>query len=251
MRNRTRADVTARMIRPLLPILLTGLLLAGCDVLATEPDVDAPSSILGWKLVETISTVDILSGSPGTLRPGQTLTYYFVDRNTILGDGLTTLETQSWSYRLTSSNVAVVELEYGPGGSQHELTFETETSGSFDDQHFFHRSGSRVRYTGTFRIQEITEPACELQQIGSLTFWVSNSSAVQRVDLTVEGLGTRSATQYFTSAPSCDGTESGLMRFTDVRAGSYTFNARDQGNTTWGPSSVQVNACRCTLLELR
>lgn len=236
----------------LVPLLVAVPLLTGCpDFTEPEEVVDAPSSIVGWKLVETIRTVQIVSGDLKVLQPGQTLTYQFVDENTILGEGLHTLATQSWYQQRVGRNGIFVELEYGHGASHHNLTFQTERTGTFDDQHFFHATGSRVRYTGTFRIEEITAPACQLQQRGDLTVWVSNSRADTRVDVTVDGLGTRSSTVYFTSAPPCDGTGDGLMRFTDVPAGSYTLRAKDQGTTTWGPTTVNVNACGCTRFELR
>lgn len=237
----------------LLPLFVIAPLLMGCPD-ATDPEetiVDAPSSIIGWKLVETIQTVQIVSGSLNVLQPGQTLTYQFVDANTILGEGLNTLSTQSWYQQRMGRNAIFVELEYGHGASHHNLTFTTERSGTFDDQHFFHASGNRVRYTGTFRIEEVTASACELQQRGDLTVWLSDSSADTRVDVTIDGLGTRSTSIYFTSAPTCGETGEGLMTFNDVQTGSYTLRAEDQGGGTWGPASLSVSACGCTLFELR
>ncbi len=237
--------------------LLVGFALISCDSVTTTPDpVAVPSSIIGYKLIQTIGGVQLIQSGQGTstLGPGQNLTYQFVDQQTILGAGLTTLPTRSWSYSRIGSNGAVVTLDYGVGGSVDTLTFNTETTGEFVGHHRIHQTGSHVRYAGTFRIDDVDPEAlmepCARNGTGSVTFWLSNSQAVSRVDLTVQGLGSRSTTSWFQSAPTCGASQSGTMEFLEVPAGTYTFTAKDQHNLTWGPAEVTVPVCQCVLFGL-
>ncbi|HIJ83728.1 MAG: hypothetical protein HW380_2231 [Magnetococcales bacterium] len=113
--------------------------------------VKVPSSIIGYKLVETVGTVEVLSGKPNTLSSGDTLEYTFVSNNQILGKGLLTMPTTSWSYEVPSSNQAKITLTYSTGQSIDTLTFSTDTTGSFTGTHTL-ITGSTVKYTGTFII---------------------------------------------------------------------------------------------------
>lgn len=70
-------------------------------------------------------------GKSTTISPGRTLTYQFVNRSTILGEGLVTIETVAWSYR-ASGKTATIVLDYGIGTETLTLTFESKTSGIFE-----------------------------------------------------------------------------------------------------------------------
>lgn len=100
-----------------------------------------------------------------------------------------------------------------------------------------------------------TDPAplpCETNNTGTITFWVSNGNAVEQVNLTLHGVGSRSSTQYVTDgSPECGSTSSVTKTFADIGAGTYTFRAEDQDNPprVW-EGSATVNQCACTSFEL-
>lgn len=279
--------------RFLLSFVLLLVPVAGCDELVNAPDagdsatVDLPPSIIGYKLVEKVEQGTLLEGDPAQiviLQRGETLTYQFVDGNTIVGDGLHVVPTVSWSYRRISGNQAEVTFNYDAGVTTDTLTFHTEASGEFVGYHRRFAQGpfaaAYVRYEGTFRIGGLDPevaamgdgggpgggdtgdggpggggdgpaPACEQNQTGTVTFWVSWSGFDTQVDLDVSGLGSRSTRYWFDSAPACGQNQEGTMEFRDVAAGTYSFTARDRGGTQWGPGDVTVRTCRCLLFELR
>ena len=85
----------------------------GCfeNPFSSEPDDEPtgpPASIIGYQIVGTVADND---GKRTTRRVGDTLTYRFVDRNTIQGAGFHTIETTDWSYS-RSGNTATVHLQY-------------------------------------------------------------------------------------------------------------------------------------------
>lgn len=230
----------------------------------------APSSVIGKKLVQTITEND---GRPTTISVGSTITYQFIDSTTILGAGDNVVATTSWSYRRTGSNTAHVELIYQGGASYTDeyLTFNTETSGTFETEGM---AGSTPgEYKGTFQISDISggsssggddgdddgdgdsgggdgTAVCETNNTGSLTFWISYSGFSGSVTTDVDGLGTRSTSSYFTgSGPECGSTQTGAMTFTDIPATTYDYNATDSGNVTW-TGSVPVSTCGCSRVEL-
>ena len=87
----------------------------------------APSSIIGWKLVQRVVTND---GKSTTIKPGNSVTYSFIDARTILGAGLNTLPTTSWTYSASGSS-AIARLNYSVGYSIERLTFSSATSGTY------------------------------------------------------------------------------------------------------------------------
>ncbi len=228
----------------------------------------APDSLIGLKLVQTITDSD---GKPTTIPVGDTITYQFIDSQTILGEGMNTVPTTSWSYQVTSGNTATVQLNYVGGATEEKLTFTSDNGGTFHTTGALN-SGTTAWYSGTFVVSGLdggsgggsgdssggsggtsggdggtAPPACETNQTGTLTFWVSNPTG-GTVHLTVSGLGSRSTSQYWNSAPECGGTGTGYMTFTDVPAGSYPFNASDDIGTWSG--TANVNTCSCTNFEL-
>ena len=259
-------------------VLGSSFLLAGCldsdsSSGGSSSGDTAPSSIIGYKLVQTIDKAEVLetSGTATFLDRGDTLTYQFIDSTTILGEGLHTVPTTGWGYT-ANGNVADIWLQYTAGDVEDRLSFTSENGGTFTGIHTLYatayHSQSRVRYTGTFRISGVdgggsggtddsddgssTGSACETNNTGTLTAFVSNSQANGGVTLNVDGLGSRTTSHYFPStAPSCGSTQTGVMTFSDVTAKSYSYSAHDQGPTmTWGPDSVTVPKCGCMLLEL-
>jgi hypothetical protein len=96
-------------------------------------------------------------------------------------------------------------------------------------------------------------PPCEDNNTGTITFWVSNTEAVGRVDLNLQGVGTRSTSHHWTQgSPECGSTGTGTMTFTDIPAATYNFRAEDQDDPprVW-EDSAPVNQCGCTSFELR
>ena len=238
----------------------------------------APASIIGARLVETVETVDFLQGSPNqvnVVQPGGTITYQFIDEQTILGEGVDVIPTTGWSYSRTGSNTAVVELHYVGGRSTEELTFTSDNSGRFVSHTELTHLGVRVRYTGTFRTSDIdtgtgtgggsdggsgdsgsgsggSTEACVINDTGTITFWVSNPQAVGSVTVNLEGVGSRSTSHHFTGAgPACGSTGLGTMTFSDIPVRTYQWSAND-ATGTWGPGTVRISsACDCVRFELR
>ena len=234
---------------------------SGDDGGGDSTSTPAPDSIIGYTLVETIQETNVLSSTSTSqfLQPGDTLTYRFIDSTTIQGEGFHVVPTLSWSYS-ASGNRAVVNLNYEAGVAEEELTFTSELGGTFSGTHELFSTGAKVNYKGTFRISDestdtggSTSGACETNNTGSLTVYVSASNPNPPVTVTVSGLGTRSTSHYFSSgAPACGSSVTGVMTFLDVTAGSYTFSASDNGGSvTWGPGVTTIPQCGCMTLELR
>ena len=225
---------------------------------------NAPSSIIGMKLVQTITAND---GQSTTISVGDTITYQFIDSTTILGAGDNVVPTTSWSYRRTGSNSAHVELIYHGGASytNEYLTFSSATRGTFETEGM---AGSTPgEYSGTFQIYDIDgsvpddgggtddggdggAPACETNNTGTLTFWVSWTGATGTVTTTVDGHGSRSSSYHYTgSGPTCGSTETAAMTFTDIPATTHSYNASDGAGVTW-TGTVPVSTCECFRVEL-
>ena len=240
------------------------------DSSSGSSDAGAPHSIIGNKLVQTITAND---GKPTTISVGDTITYQFIDRHTILGDGDHVVPTTSWSYTRHSGNRATVELVYHDGMAKttDELDFSSSTRGTFST--VGNAGGTTGAYSGTFVVSSTSggstggndgsgdsdgggtddgssAPSCETNNTGTLSFWVSNSNTSGNVSLRVQGLGNRSTSTWFSSRPTCGSTQQGVMTFSDVTATSYSYDANDQDGRTWGPGNVSVPRCGCMNVEL-
>lgn len=228
----------------------------------------APASFIGKKMVQEITGND---GRETTIGLGSTITYQFIDATTVLGEGDNVVPTTAWSYEKTGSNTARVRLEYHNGASytNEYLTFNSDTRGIFETEGM---AGSTPgEYNGTFVISDVSGGgtddgfgddgsggdggdddvrACETNNTGTLTFWVSYSGMQGSVNLNVSGLGSRSTSNYFSgSGPECGSTQVGAMTFNDVPATNYDYSASDSGGVSWS-SSVPVDPCVCSRVEL-
>ena len=130
--------------------LLVGIVLCfGCleDPLSGDSEEGAPDSIIGYTFTGVVTSND---GKPTTRRVGDTLTYYFVDANTVRGEGFAKVNTLSWYYT-ASGNEARIKLQFQDGEEHYILTFTSQRSGTFKYQ------GDAYGYatgeaTGTFTI---------------------------------------------------------------------------------------------------
>ena len=112
--------------------------LVACEEAANLPDVggsttvEAPTSIVGRQLVETITDRFNQCVAP----VGTVIRYWFVDENTIRGvrdDRSFDYPTRSWSYELTGQQEGRITLNYTNGtGSVLELMFLTPNSGTLE-----------------------------------------------------------------------------------------------------------------------
>jgi hypothetical protein len=143
--------------RTLFAATLMGTLLAGCggggdDDFSSSgsSSTSAPSSFTSKRLVETVTSND---GKSTTIAVGRSITYNFVDSNTVMGDGLATRLTSDWSYS-TSGSTATVTLRYSNGTSVDTLTFNSPTSGTYVSRITF-TSGQQNEHRGTFTVSSI------------------------------------------------------------------------------------------------
>lgn len=238
------------------------LALTGCDEdNDSSSGGHAPASIIGQKLVQTITAND---GRETTISVGDTITYQFIDSTTILGAGDNVVATTSWSYSRTGANTPHVELVYHDGipYSDEYLTFNTGTSGTFETEGM---AGSQPgAYSGTFQISDVSgsgsddgggnddsdAAACETNNTGTLTFWVSYTGATGTVTTEVAGIGSRSSNYHYTgSGPACGSTETAAMTFEDIPATTHSYTASDDDGITWS-GSVPIDTCGCSRVEL-
>ena len=142
--NRTFRMATKRTIIAGVLILMAVLFIGGCGGdeegdNSGDSGSGAPESIIGWKMVQYVDRND---GQPTTIGVGRTVTYSFIDEHTILGEGLDTVPTTSWSYTSSGSS-ATLNLNYEGGTEVHELTFTSETQGTYETniKHIFGMTG--------------------------------------------------------------------------------------------------------------
>ena len=102
----------------------------GCfeDPFSSDSEKGAPESIIGYQIMIVVTEND---GKPSTRSVGDPLTYQFIDRHTIRGEGIGTVNTVSWSYS-ASGNTARVHLQYDGGEENYVLTFTSESAGTLE-----------------------------------------------------------------------------------------------------------------------
>ena len=255
-----------RVLETIVCIMLCGLLLSGCDgggeididdiPSSGGSDVPVPASIIGYKLVQYVERND---GKPSTIRPGRTISYSFIDAHTILGEGLHTLPTTSWSYTRRGTS-ATVELNYETGFSTEELTFTSATEGTYES-HAQTINGTTGWHAGHFEITGLptgdanangvgdTDEPCLEDNTGKLTVYTSNPSP-GAITVYIDGNHAGSLSHYFTGdGPDCGASGDGVITQV-VEAGLHTIEASSSGRT-WGPTSVDVDVCRCSRMELQ
>lgn len=249
-----------------LPILV--LLLASCagesdsgSSTTTTPSSGssgspAPSSIIGFKLVETVGRIVSVTGSNvSTVERGDTVTYSFINPNQILGAGLNTLPTTSWSYS-KSGSTGTARLNYTVGKSVETLTFSTPTSGIYTSVSTLN-SGSGVTHTGTFIVSTVsggstgstgstggtTGSSCTAGSNGDLTIY-TNEGDEGNITVQVDGstVGTLSA-NFPSGSPTCGSSSSGAIT-RSLSPGTHRVTASSQGSSTWD-GNVTVTSCGC------
>ena len=225
----------------------------GSDVPSSGNDtMGAPSSIIGKTVVQTVTDSD----GVGAMEKGGHITYSFVDANTVLGDGLATLETTGWSYE-HSGNSGKVTLKYATGESVDTYTFTSPTGGTYRSDILFYGSQKTDWHIGTFTVSDYTggvppggdvgdDPA---PTTGEVAFWTRLSDTGGPVSITVDGGATGGTlTQYFTSGtPTCG--DEGTVTLV-LEPGSHSFSGAND-TYTWGPGSFTSTAGECVTYELR
>ena len=124
----------------------------GClldDPLSGDSDAGAPDSILGYQFVGYVQEND---DNPGAIGVGKRMTYKFVDRYTVLGDGLNEL-APSWSYT-ASGNIATFRLDYRHAIEIVTMTFTSELEGTFKYDKELLLTGTTRWCAGTFTIRK-------------------------------------------------------------------------------------------------
>ncbi len=220
---------------------------------SSSSSVRAPSSIFGVKLVESLDPnskkVQPAPGSSG-ITFANSITYQFIDANTILGEGLLVVPTLSWTYT-TSGNVAYVHMQMQYGVTDEVLTFTSNTGGTFTTTGSL-ISGTKFSYAGTFTVGSVpsgttgsTTPPTTSSSTGQVAFWSADPNG-GTITVNVDGSTVGSLTQYYTSTPTCGGAGTVTKTLT---AGSHTLSASASGGT-WGPSPFTVTAGGCLTYQL-
>lgn len=251
-------------------ITASTLWLAGCgggsssDLPSSgNSSVGAPSSILSLTLVETVSRSGFTPGTPGAsiniTQPGGTLTYSFIDANTILGEGVNVVPTLSWSYS-ASGKVATIRQVLQYGETTDVLTFNTPTSGTFrSDGRLV--TGTTFYFEGTFTVSPYSGSGSGNSSgsgsgsgssnggstTGQVAFWTRSASSGY-ISISVDGSSVGTLTSYYTSGtPTCG--DSGTVTRT-LSVGSHSMRAT-ANNASWGPASFNVSAGGCLTYELQ
>lgn len=237
-------------------ILLMAGFLAACGGGAGDGDYGssggsypAMSSIIGYTMVQTVRAND---GKSSTISPGKTITYSFIDKATILGEGLNTVATTAWSYS-KNGNSATVRLEYGSRGySIDTLQFTSATSGTYESSMVL-SSGTTGRHSGTFVIKpnsgsSSSNSSSSAACTSKITIWTSNLNA-GGVTPVVDGksVGTIS---YRSGAPVCGNTTYINTITVDLAPGIHTISATSNRSYTWPQKTFTIGACECLLYTL-
>lgn len=255
-----------RSIRQAVACVLCATLLAACgggggddiSVPASGNSASgAPSSIIGKTVVQTVTRND---GSAAVIGVGKQIHYSFVDANTILGEGLHTLPTTSWSYHL-NGNVATVDLEYSVGWAHDTWTFTSPTGGTYHSDTGL-ITGTKGWHEGTFVVVDGTGTQSGTGDTGGtggtggttggggstgqVAVWTSRSSG-PNIDVSIDGVAVGTLTQYFTGTPNCG--DAGTITRT-LPVGSHTVKGT-AGTLTWGPSSFNITAGGCLMYQLQ
>jgi hypothetical protein len=221
----------------------------GSDVPHSGNDVQgAPSSIIGKTVVQTVT----LSDHQGAMAEGGQITYSFVDANTVLGDGLATLETTSWNYS-HAGNSGEVTLTYVNGESTDTYTFTSSTGGTYESHITFYGSGQTNWHKGTFTVSDYTggvppDGDDPTPTTGQVAFFTRLPDTGGPVSVSVDGAASGTLTQYFTSGtPTCG--DDGTVTLT-LEPGSHSF-AGESDTYTWGPDPFTITAGECVTYELK
>lgn len=230
------------------------LFLTGCMHEEEDEGGTAPSSIIGMKMVQTVSSS---FADPGinVVQPGDTVTYQFIDSTTIQGAGLETYPTTSWSYSV-SGNTATVRLNYVNGFSEETLTFTSATGGTYRSFNQLNTGGSG-EHEGTFTITDIFgggggggDSACVTDNTGQISIYTSVDTGGGSISVSLDGGSVGTLTQLFTTgAPSCGAPSDGGVITRTLSAGTHSVTANNT-NASWGPSNVSITQCGCLTFEL-
>ena len=212
----------------------------------------APDSIIGYKLVQTVTGND---GKPTTISVGREIIYEFISSTTIYsGGGLAELPTTSWSYS-ASGDTGIVRLNYDAGYSVETLKFTSSTGGTYTSFSELN-SGTTGDVSGTFIITGSgtaaddtgTDGACT-ETTGQLTIYTSVGDEGS-IAVSVDGSSAGTLSSYYTTGgPTCGTSDSGTITRT-LSAGSHSVSATSDTGSSWGPTSQSITACECLTLEL-
>jgi hypothetical protein len=251
-----------------LPIF--ALLLASCssgsDSSSSSPPssgssaVGAPTSVIGKTLVQRVTGND---GKTTTIAPPGSVTYTFISASEILGAGLVTIPTTSWSYS-RSGSTGTVRLNYSVGKSVEKLIFTSPTSGTYRSDSTLN-SGLTGWHTGTFTVATASGGSTgggstgggstgggstSGGTTGKITVYTNKSNTGGYIDVRVDGSGVGRLTQLFSSgSPTCGSTSNGAITRT-LSPGSHSVTATAQNGSTWsGTANVVADGCLNFLLR--
>lgn len=208
--------------------------------------IGAPTSIIGKTAVLTVERND---GSENVIKVGKTIRYSFVDANTILGEGLVTIPTQSWSYVL-NGNVAKIDMEMSVGWSKDSWTFTSPTGGTYHSDTGL-ITGTKGWHEGSFTISNYTggdgSPSGGGSTTGQIAVWSSRSTTkTGSTSVSIDNAYAGGLTTYYTSTPTCG--DSGTITKT-LSVGTHSLSAVD-GSLSWGPSNFTITPGGCLTFEL-
>lgn len=268
-----------QLFSPLFLCLALSLLLSGCgggggsgSSSSGSSSVGAPTSLIGKKVVMTVTKSSYVPSSPGATisitQPGGTIEYTLVSSTQVIGKGLLTIPTISWSWALFTGNAGKLYMHMQYGDTTDTYTFTSSTGGTW------HQSGSLVtgttfQFDGTFTIATssgttgsgstgsgstgsgTTGSGTTSPTTGQITIWNSRSTTQSgSTSVRIDNASVGSLNQYYTSAPTCGMTSNGAAITRTLSVGTHSFSAAD-GNLTWGPSSFSITAGGCLLYQLR
>lgn len=206
-----------KMLRNILKtcLLITMLLLTACGGDGAEPSgavspisntgdsstASALTDIIGYKIVQTVQRSES-TGTGSISQPGDTVEYTYLSSTQVLGAGLTTLPTSSWSYTYSGST-ATIQLNYGSiGDSREELQFTSAYEGTYKSITTLYSSGSVTTVWGTFILSNTSSGGTTVTHNG-ITYGTVTSPYTGKVWLD-RNVGAVRACQYL-SDNSCYG----------------------------------------------
>ncbi len=225
---------------------------AGGDTPSTgNNNVGAPSSIIAKTVVQTVTRND---GSVNILGVGKKATYNFIDANTILGEGLHTLPTTSWSYSLRG-NEAKVNFGYSVGYANDTWVFTSPSGGTYRSETGLN-TGTKGWHEGTFTVSEYTgktgtgSPGNGAgtgggNATGQIAVWSGTASGGD-ISVFIDNTLVGTLTRYYTSTPNCG--DSGTVTKT-LPIGTHIISGKATGGTSWGPTNVTITAGGCLTVE--
>jgi hypothetical protein len=220
---------------------------------AGSSSVGAPTSLIGNKVVMNVAQSGYVPGSPGStiniVQPGGTVTYTLVDSSTIIGTGVQTIPTLSFTYVL-SGNVGTLSMNMTYGTTKDVYTFTSPTGGTWSQTGSL-TTGTTFYFSGTFTISPSSSTTGGTTTGGTTTgqiaVWTARSTfQTSSIQVKIDGVAVGGLTQYYTSTPTCGG--SGTITKT-LAVGAHSLTAVD-GTMTWTSGSFNITAGGCLTYQL-